>query len=87
MARTDTLSNFLTDVADSIRTKKGTTDKILASSFDTEIESIETVEDYMRESDLILTLYNCPNYLPSERNYTEDKIKETENLMKILGGK
>lgn len=42
MARIDTLGNFLTDVADSIRTKKGTTDTILASNFDTEIESIET---------------------------------------------
>ena len=42
MARTDNLNNFLTDVADSIRTKTGKTDKIKASSFDTEIESIET---------------------------------------------
>ena len=42
MARTDTLNNFLTDVADSIRTKKGTTNKIPASNFDTEIEGIET---------------------------------------------
>lgn len=42
MARTDTLNNFLTDVADSIRAKKGTTNKIPASNFDTEIESIQT---------------------------------------------
>ena len=42
MARTDSLTNFLTDVANSIRNKKGTTDTILASDFDTEIESIET---------------------------------------------
>ena len=42
MARTDTLGNFLTDVAEAIRNKKGSTDKILASNFDTEIESIET---------------------------------------------
>lgn len=42
MARTDNLTNFLTDVANSIRAKKGTTDTILASDFDTEIESIET---------------------------------------------
>lgn len=40
MARIDTLDNFLTDVADSIREKKGTTDTILAKNFDTEIESI-----------------------------------------------
>lgn len=40
MARTDTLGNFLTDVADAIRTKKGTNETILASDFDTEIENL-----------------------------------------------
>lgn len=40
MARTDTLGNFLTDVADAIRTKKGTTDTIKASNFDTEIVNL-----------------------------------------------
>lgn len=42
MARTDTLNNFLTDVAEAIREKKGTTGTIPASSFDTEIASIES---------------------------------------------
>ena len=42
MGRTDTLGNFLTDVATAIRNKKGTTDTIVASDFDTEIESIES---------------------------------------------
>ena len=40
MARIDTLNNFLTDVADAIREKKGTTEEIPAANFDTEIESI-----------------------------------------------
>lgn len=40
MARTDTLGNFLTDVADAIREKKGTTDKIPVSNFDTEIANL-----------------------------------------------
>lgn len=40
MARTDTLGNFLTDVADAIREKKGTEETILASDFDTEIENL-----------------------------------------------
>jgi len=40
MARTDTLGNFLTDVADAIRTKTGGSAAIMASDFDTEIESI-----------------------------------------------
>lgn len=37
MARTNTLANFLTDVANAIRTKKGTQETISASTFDTEI--------------------------------------------------
>ena len=45
MARTDTLGHFLTDVATAIRNKKGTTDTIVASNFDTEIESIESGTD------------------------------------------
>lgn len=40
MARTNNLTNFLTDVADAIRSKKGTQATIQASDFDTEILSI-----------------------------------------------
>lgn len=40
MARTDTLPNFLTDVADAIREKKGTEETIQASDFDTEIANL-----------------------------------------------
>lgn len=40
MARTDTLTNFLTDVAESIRTKEGTTEQIAASEFDTRIANL-----------------------------------------------
>ena len=40
MARTDTLTNFLSDVADSIRSKTGKSDAIACEDFDTEIESI-----------------------------------------------
>ena len=42
MADTSNLSQFLTDVADAIRTKKETTGQIPAANFDTEILSIET---------------------------------------------
>lgn len=53
MARTDTLGNFLTDVASAIRNKKGTTDTILASNFDTEIASIESgvdINEYLSDT-------------------------------------
>lgn len=42
MADTSNLSQFLTDVADAIRTKKETTEEIPAADFDTEILSIST---------------------------------------------
>ena len=42
MARVNNLSDFLTDVADAIRTKKETTEQIPAENFDQEILSIET---------------------------------------------
>ena len=53
MARTNTLGNFLTDVASAIRNKKGTTDTIVASDFDTEIESIESgvdINEYLSDT-------------------------------------
>lgn len=40
MARVDTLGNFLSDVADAIRTKTGDSSPIQASNFDTAIENI-----------------------------------------------
>ena len=42
MAKTDNLTDFLTGVADAIRTKKGTTEKINPQNFETEISSITT---------------------------------------------
>lgn len=45
MARTDTLPHFLTDVADAIREKKGTSETIQASEFDTEIANLPSGAD------------------------------------------
>lgn len=42
MAKTDNLSDFLTDVANSIRTKTGTTEQINAQDFSNKILSIQT---------------------------------------------
>ena len=42
MAKNNNLTDFLTDVADAIRAKKGTTDKINPQDFASEIASIET---------------------------------------------
>ena len=45
MARTDNLTNYLTDVADAIRTKTGSQATIQASQFDTEISNIKGISD------------------------------------------
>lgn len=52
MARTDTLGHFLTDVADAIREKKGTSETITASDFDTEIENLPSGGDLSEYFDL-----------------------------------
>lgn len=45
MARTDTLTNFLADVATAIKTKKGDTTAIPAENFDTEILNLPSGDD------------------------------------------
>jgi surface protein len=60
MARTDTLGHFLTDVADSIREKKGAQETITASDFDTEIENLPSggdISDYFLEE---VSIYQQP---------------------------
>lgn len=69
MARTDSLNNFLTDVADSIRTKKGTTDSIPASNFDTEIESIETGSTPNLQSKSITITENGTQNVTADEGY------------------
>lgn len=61
MARIDNLNNFLTDVAESIRTKKGTTDLISPSNFDTEIAGIETGGS-TPEKGIIINEYDSDGY-------------------------
>lgn len=50
MAKNDNIIDFLGDVADAIREKKGTTEPIAAQDFSSEIKSIET--DGMRYFDV-----------------------------------
>lgn len=58
MARTNTLPNFLTDVADAIREKKGTEETIQASDFDTEIASISSGADISEYFNTTISSYN-----------------------------
>lgn len=79
MARTDNLTNFLTDVADSIREKKGTTESIKASDFDTEIESISGGGELIKINTVVVSQTLSP-YTPQEvvhnfiPNYDTNKI-------------
>ena len=66
MARVDNLSNFLSDVADAIRTKKGTEETIQASDFDTEIASIESgadISEYFKSTTNYSPFSNKPVYI------------------------
>lgn len=67
MARTDTLGNFLTDVAEAIRTKEGTNETIPASEFDTRISNLSGGEDLSAE----LTTYETEL---EEQNVTLEDI-------------
>lgn len=60
MARTDTLTNFLTDVATAIKAKKGDESAIPAANFDTEITNLpdgsETIKGIVERKITNLTL-------------------------------
>ena len=88
MARTDTLPHFLTDVADAIREKKGTSETIQASDFDTEIENLPSggggldwsVIGFNGEPTQVI---NTKNQINSDYNYAkeiQDTWVPTENL-------
>lgn len=63
MARTNNLTNFLTDVSSAIKQKTGDNTPIPASNFDTEILSIETVGNYQDKS-ITITENGSFNILP-----------------------
>lgn len=83
MARTDTLGHFLTDVADAIREKKGTSETIQASEFDTEIENLpsggsqpKTIDELNTAISAAISTYNnYINQIPSTYNaHTNDAM-------------
>lgn len=76
MARTDTLSNFLSDVADAIRTKKGSEELIAAEDFDTEIENISGVSMPAMENDVMFYDYDGTVVY----SYTKDKFLALEAM-------
>lgn len=79
MARTNTLGNFLTDVANAIREKKGTSETIQASDFDTEIANLPSgTAEPKTLNDVNNIIHNYGLYLTSLLNnyeaYTNEAI-------------
>jgi len=71
MARTDTLTNYLTDIADAIREKTGSSDPIQASSFDTAIENIPSGGGYPPDWSEI-GYSGTPDYITNAFDYAKD---------------
>lgn len=84
MARTDNLKNYLTDVAEAIREKTNTTDKIKASEFDTKIREISgaseqwewALNNVINFGSANPTFFRGNTYLKVLPNYFEDKCLE-----------
>ena len=74
MARIDNLTNFLTDIAATIKKAKGTTEKISAKDFDTEIDNVVEIakEDYK-------TLDNDGIHLSTKYTNWQEEIEKKEN--------
>ena len=92
MARTDNLKNYLADVADAIREKTNTTDKIKASEFDTKIRGISGAsEQWEWALDNVInfgsanpTFFRGNTYLKVLPNYLNDKCLEITNWSNVF---
>ena len=83
MAKTDNLSDFLTDVANSIRTKTGTTDPINAQDFSDKILSIQTGGGEDRLKKLLDATKNCYHLFSGYQGTSVDDLiqpNDTENV-------
>lgn len=102
MADTSNLTSFLEDIADAIRTKKGTEEQIPAANFDTEIKNLptgsNTSDATATQYDVISpkTFYNkdgkitgsiIPTYNSSSSSYGENVVSISDNCQNILGFK
>lgn len=74
MARTDSLTNYLTDLGTALREKTGTSDLIPANTFDTVITNIQTKEDLTTE-------------LTTQDNLITNQEITIDNIVNALKGK
>ena len=74
MAKNDNLKDFLTDVADAIREKKGTTDAINPQDFSSEIASIQSGGDIFGFDTIGYTLDN--NGIKDDIAYSQELLRQ-----------
>lgn len=99
MARTDSLGNYLTDVATAIKEKKGDSTPILASDFDTEIANLpsgggktETLAQLNEKANELVAYYrSIPSTYTSSTDenvtlYTPDETCKTYAIVKRVNG-
>ena len=77
MAKTDNLTDFLTGVAEAIRTKKGTTAKINPQDFETEISSITTSKPEQEKTDA-LSMYSGNQIISPDNGKVLSKVTITK---------
>ncbi|MGN1175979.1 MAG: leucine-rich repeat domain-containing protein [Roseburia sp.] len=82
MARTDTLTNFLTDVAAAIKAKKGDTTAIPAANFDTEIANLPSGDNSVLKSmiERTATSVEIPNDITAIGDYAFCGYKSLKNI-------
>lgn len=94
MARTDNLKNYLTDVADAIREKTNTTDKIKASEFDNKIKEISgaseqwewALNNVINFSSANPTFFKGNTYLKVMPNYFNEECAKITNWSNAFNG-
>lgn len=94
MARTDNLKNYLTDVADAIREKTNTTDKIKASEFDNKIKEISgaseqwewALNNVINFSSANPTYFRGNTYLKVMPNYFNEECAKITNWSNAFNG-
>ena len=86
MARTNNLTNFLTDVSSAIKQKTGDNTPIPASEFDTEILSIETGGNYQSKT-LNVTQNGNYNLLPDQEFDALSNVNISVSVSPVLQNK
>ena len=86
MAKNDNLTDFLTDVADAIREKKGTAEKINPQDFSSEIASIEVGGGDIWGFDTIGITPQNANTIVDAINYSNEIMQQIENGKNSFGG-